>query len=159
MNAAHWHLAMNHIPVVGALFATGLLAVALWRKSDAVIRASFGALVVVAALTIPVYLTGEPSEDVIMDIPEFEAALVKAHEQAAAVAFTAMVVVGLAALGGLFFYRKARPLPRWLAATVCGLSLATSGLLGWTANLGGQIHHPEVRPAGAATPAAKAEHE
>ena len=67
---------------------------------------------------IPVYLTGEPSEVVIMDIPEFEAALVKAHEQAAAVAFTAMVVVGLAALGGLFFYRKARPLPRWLAATV-----------------------------------------
>lgn len=155
MNAAHWHLAMNHLPVVGALFATCLLAFALWRKSDELIRVSLGALVAVAALTVPVYLTGEPADEVIMDIPEYDGALIKAHEQAAVVAFTAIVVVGLIALGGLIIHRKAAQLPRWLAVAVCGLALATSALLAWTANLGGKIHHPEVRSPAAMAPAAK----
>jgi hypothetical protein len=149
MNAAHWHLAMNHIPVVGGFFVTCLLAVALWRKSDELIRVALGALVVVAVLTLPVYLTGEPADVVIMDLPEYSDVLVKAHEQAATIAFSAMVVVGFAALGGLIVYRKTVALPRWLAAAIFGLSLVTSGGLAWTANLGGRIHHPEVRPAGA----------
>ncbi|MEA3207815.1 MAG: hypothetical protein QOE70_872 [Chthoniobacter sp.] len=159
MNAAHWHLAMNHIPVVGAFFATGLLALALWRRSDELIRVCFGVVVAVAALTVPVYFTGEPTENVLMDVPDFAEELVKPHQQAAGVAFTAIVLVGLAALGGLIFFRKSAPFPRWFAVSVFGLTLVTSGLVSWTANLGGRIRHPEVRPAGATTPPPKAEGE
>jgi len=150
MNAAHWHLALNHIPVVGGFFAMCLLAAGLWRKSDEWIRASLCALVAVAVLAIPVYLTGGPADVVIMEMPEYVDVLVKAHAQAATAAFSALVFVGLAALGGLIAYRKTVPFPRWVAAALFGLALITSGWLAWTANLGGRIHHPEVRPASAA---------
>jgi hypothetical protein len=34
----------------------------------------------------------------------------------------------------------------WIVGAVLVLSLATSGLMGWTANRGGQICHTEIRP-------------
>jgi hypothetical protein len=39
----------------------------------------------------------------------------------------------------------AEKLPGWVVAVRLVLSLATSGLMGWTPNLGGQISHTEIR--------------
>ena len=47
----------------------------------------------------------------------------------------------------LFVSRKGRAVPVWSLATLTVLTLATVLLLARTANLGGQIRHPEVRPA------------
>ncbi|HYR59058.1 MAG TPA: hypothetical protein VEO95_10525, partial [Chthoniobacteraceae bacterium] len=60
MNAAHWHLALNHLPVVGMFFGALLLIFALWRKDDRLIRVCLAALAVVAVTGVPAYLTGEP---------------------------------------------------------------------------------------------------
>ena len=145
MNAPHWHLAMNHLPVVGMLFGTGLLVFASWRKGEELIRTALGFLVIVALTAVPVFLTGEPAEKAIMEDAGFVEALANAHEQAATVAFTAVLIVGAVALAGLLFFRKAPALPNWLKWVVLGLALAATALLGWTANLGGKIRHPEVR--------------
>lgn len=145
MNAPHWHLALNHLPVVGMLFATGLLALALGRKSEELLRTAFALFAVVALAAVPVYLTGEPAEMAIMDGPGFEETLANTHEQAATFAFTATLVLGAAALATLLVFRKAPALPRWCRFFVLGLALVTTALLGWTANLGGKISHPEVR--------------
>jgi hypothetical protein len=145
MNAAHWHLAMNHVPVVGALFATCLLAFALWRKSGELIRSGLGAFVATALACVPVYLTGEPAENVLMDLADFSQELVGPHEKAATLAFIAIGIAGAVSLGGLIFFRGKPQFPRWLAVVVLGLGLVATGLLGRTANLGGMIRHPEIR--------------
>jgi hypothetical protein len=54
-------------------------------------------------------------------------------------------VTGIAALIGLIIFRRAEKLPGWVIGAALVLSLATSGLMGWTANLGGQIRHTEIR--------------
>lgn len=150
MNAPHWHLALNHFPVVGMFFATALFAFASWRKSQEMSRTGLGFFVLVALISVPVYLTGEPAEMAIMDGPGFEETLVNAHQRAATFGFTAAIVVGVVALGALFVYRQAPMLPGWLKWTVLGLALMATAILGWTANLGGMIRHPEIRADSAA---------
>jgi uncharacterized membrane protein len=59
---------------------------------------------------------------------------------------------GVVALAGLILFRHAEKLPGWIVAATLVLSIATSGLMGWTANLGGQIRHTEIR-AGFTAPA------
>ena len=58
MNAAHWHLVLNHIPVVATPFAALLLGFALWRKRPSeLFGVSLGAFVLIALLSVPAYLT------------------------------------------------------------------------------------------------------
>jgi hypothetical protein len=40
MSAAHFHLALNHIPLLGLLFGTVLLAYGQWRKQEEVQKVS-----------------------------------------------------------------------------------------------------------------------
>ena len=162
MNAAHWHLAINHLPVVGVFFAACLLGFALLRNRAELYGVCLGAFVALAVLTVPVYLTGGRAENFLMEeAPDLDEALVSTHETAATVAFIGVGVLGVVALAGLWLGRKAAVVPRALAVAVFLLALAVSVLFGRAANLGGHIRHPETRPANpaAAVAPAKDKHE
>ncbi len=68
MNGAHLHLMINHFPVIGLLFGVVILAVAQLRRNSDLARTGLVALVVIAILTIPAYLTGEPAHDIVHDL-------------------------------------------------------------------------------------------
>ena len=59
MNAAHAHLMLNHVPVLGVVFGVLLLVTAMVRKSDELFKTSLVAFAICAAVGVPVYLTGE----------------------------------------------------------------------------------------------------
>ena len=65
MDAAHLHLMLNHIPVLGTAFGMALIAWALFRKSEELKRVSLGVFVIIALLAVPAYLTGEPAEEIV----------------------------------------------------------------------------------------------
>jgi uncharacterized membrane protein len=148
MNAAHWHLTLNHIPVVASAFALGLLAWALFRRSEELKRVSFGTIVLVALLTIPAYLTGDPAFMSAMEVleatPADEDPLVERHKAAAGLAFTAAVLAGVSAFVGLIVTRGGKSIPGWLLIAVLILTAATVLLMAQAANLGGAIRHPEI---------------
>jgi hypothetical protein len=147
MNASHWHLVLNHIPVLGTAFGLGLLAFALWRRSEELKRAAFGALVVVALLAVPAYLTGEPAEGTVKGLPGVSNNYIESHEDAATIAFVGVLVVGACALGGLVFSRRGKAVPGWLGYSILAAVVIVGGLMAWTANLGGQVRHTEIRGA------------
>ncbi len=149
MTPAHLHLVLNHVPAIGVVFAGILFVVARLKGSASFQRVALWFLVVSALAAIPVYLTGESAEDVVEGLPGVAEAVVERHEEAAAVAFTAMEVAGgLALLAALLFHRAAE-LPRALAAGIAVAVVTTTVLFGWTGYLGGQIRHTEIRPGGA----------
>jgi uncharacterized membrane protein len=145
MNWAHIHLLLNHLPLVGTIFGVLLLLLALLRKSEELKRVSLGIFVLTALLALPVYFTGEPAEKVVEYLPGVEEPLIERHENTALFALLMAGGAGVVALAGLILFRRAEKLPGWIVAATLVLSLATSGLMGWTANLGGQIRHTEVR--------------
>lgn len=145
MNVAHLHLILNHIPLIGVGFVTLLMVIALIRKSGELITVSLLLAVVVALSAIPVYLTGEPAEETVEDMQGVSEQIIDKHEEAAETAFIFLEVVGGIALitliGGRFNKKFGNALT---IITLAGL-IAGGGLVAWTANLGGKIHHPEVR--------------
>ncbi len=146
MNGAHLHLILNHFPIVGLIFSLILLAAALYRKSPELTRAAAVAFVAVALVAIPVYLTGEPAEEIVEHMPGVAEDILERHESAGKISLIVLEVLGAVALLGLVLSRGARALPRWWAPTLLALAVAVTAWVGWTANLGGQINHEEARP-------------
>lgn len=151
MSWAHLHLMLNHVPVVGLPIALLLLAVALLRRSTELAKASLELIALVAAVTIVVQLTGESAEELIKKLPDFSEALVEHHEEAALTATIGMSVLGLVALAVLVLFRGAATIPSWIGGGILLMGILVGGLMGWVANLGGQIRHTEIRPVALAT--------
>jgi hypothetical protein len=82
--------------------------------------------------------------------------LIGQHEEAAQGAFIALCILGGVALAGMVWFRRGKPMPSWFGAVVLAGSLIVGGWMAWTANLGGQIRHSEIR-SGAGAPAAGVE--
>ena len=144
MNAAHIHLLINHVPVIGTLFALLLLVAALPRHDTSRARTALWMLVGLGIAAVAVFLTGEPAEEAIEQLPGVEEALIESHEEAALAATIALAALGTFALGALWWFRR-RSLPRWVVLAGTAGTLAVAGMMAWTANLGGQIRHTEIR--------------
>jgi hypothetical protein len=145
IDAAHLHLALTHLPVIGAPFLLLLLTIGLLRGWNEVVTVALALAVGLAVVTGAVYLTGDPAEEMVERAAWFSESITELHEERAAVALAATVVTGLLAAAALLLRSKGRLLAR---LTWAGLLVSTL-LLGWTAWSGGQIRHDEIRPAAA----------
>ena len=147
MSLVHLHLLANHIPVVGILFALIAFTTALLFRETVSIRFAVALTVALAIVTGAVYLTGEPAEEAVENIAGVSESAIEAHEDAAKTATVAMSILGALSLAALLAFGSRR-MPRWVGATGLAGTLLLSVLLGWTANIGGQIRHTEIRSAG-----------
>ena len=159
MNLTHLHLLLNHIPLIGTFGGLGLLGFALWQRSNDLKRAALAALFISALVAIPTYLTGEPAEDGIKGLVGNSKQLIEPHEEAAGVALGGVLALGAVAVAGLVWFRGQRLVPSWFAAMTLIGSLLVAGLLSWTANLGGQIRHSEIRPSSSPQTQIKQDHD
>jgi uncharacterized membrane protein len=146
MNGAHLHLMINHFPLVGLLFGLVILVVAQLRRNSDLARTGLVALVIIAIITIPAYLTGEPAHDIVHDLAGISDEILERHEWAALIALALAEIVGIIALYGLVAFRPPKELPGWFVPTLLVLCLIAVAWLGYTSSLGGQISHEETRP-------------
>lgn len=144
MTAAHVHLALNHFPIIGGIIASVLVVAALVRKDRALMRAAMLAFFLVGAVAVPVYLSGEPAEEVVEGLAGVSHDAIEEHEDAAVWAFVSLGVAGALALAGLVGFRG-KPLPRWYGPALGAVGVAATLITLWTANLGGKAHHQELR--------------
>lgn len=144
MNTAHWHLVLNHFPIVGTLGGIVVLFYGLIRKSND--TKALGALLILAMSIISVIVmqTGEVAEEVVEKIPGISEAAMEAHEDAAKIANGILVACGVLALLSLvlhFFKRNTVTIA--MSATLV-LSSVAFGFMGYTGYLGGKIRHTEI---------------
>ena len=146
MDWVHLHLALNHLPVVGILFIFGLLVLGICRGSEELKRLSLQLSVCLFVVGMVVKFTGEQSAESLFVKPTAEMkALLVAHENGADQAVTGGFLLFLVAGVGLYRSRKSRIVPAWATIGCTVLAFLTLLLLARTANLGGQIAHPEIR--------------
>jgi uncharacterized membrane protein len=145
MSGAHLHLIVNHIPVLGAVFGLLILSYGVLKRNDGVVRTGLWTLAIVGLAGLAAYLTGEPAEEVVERLPGISESLIERHEEAAYLATIGGGVVGLVAIAGLALHRAGRPVASGFSALMLVLTLGLFGGMAWTANLGGQIRHGEIR--------------
>lgn len=145
MNPAHVHLALNHLPVILVPLAAVLIACGAWRKRIELTGAGLILLVAATLAAGAVYLTGEPAEEVVESMPNVMHAAIEEHEEAALPAALTVGLGGLLAVFALVTSRRREGAPRWAVPATILVALAASAMLARTANLGGQIRHPEAQ--------------
>ena len=145
MSGAHLHIILNHFPVVLSYFGLLCLALSLLLRSTDLRRVALGTFVLIALLTVPVYLTGGRAEHTVEELPGVSHEVIERHERLAKVALTSTIVLGLVAAIGLLGERRRGSMPKGFPVAVFLVGLAAAGILAFTANLGGKIRRPEIR--------------
>ena len=153
-NTAHVHLLLNHVPTIGFGIALLLFLAGLGAKSDVLKRTSLVMFFVVSVVAIATYVSGSAAEAVLVGTgrtdfpPGVSPAVIRAHEDAALLAFASMEVTGFFAWLALWQWRRVKTLPGWNLPIVLVLALVTFGLMARAAERGGRINHPELRADG-----------
>jgi hypothetical protein len=143
MNPAAIHLALNHFPPILDFAALLVLAIGLFHRNGTVVRVALMLFVLASLFTIPVFLTGQRSEDVVKDIEGVNSVAIEPHEESGEWALGMLSVQGVAALAMLFIFRG-RDLARWALAVITIVAALSTATLFRTAYLGGRVHHPEA---------------
>jgi uncharacterized membrane protein len=146
MNLAHVHLLLNHFPTIGFGIGIALYVAAMIGKKDDLKRASLVILFLIAAVAIPTYMSGNAAEEVLKD-KGVSSSAIRAHEDAALWAFVVMEITGFLGWLSLWQYRVVRRVPGWTTPVILTLSLMSFAAMARTANLGGEIRHPEIASA------------
>jgi hypothetical protein len=144
VTAAHVHLALSHAPIMAILFGLGWLTFGMWRGSLDIQKAAMVMFVAAAVLAVPSYLTGGTAAGVVKGLPGFSDHIVERHQAAAVAMLEGCVLLGTAALAGLILFRG-RAVADWFGVLLLAGALVVGGLATWTASLGGQIRHSEIR--------------
>jgi uncharacterized membrane protein len=144
MSTIHIHLLLNHIPVVGSLLVVVLFAAAFFLKETVSTKFALAFTAAIAAVAVVVYFTGGAAEDAVKELAGVTESAISRHEEAAEVTTIAIGILGVLSALALFMVRSRRA-PRWLALAGLVGGIAVSGLMAWTANLGGQIRHTEIQ--------------
>jgi hypothetical protein len=144
MTLAHVHILLNHFPTIGMIVGMGLYVLALIWKSDDVKRASLAVIFGIAAIAIATYISGSAAFSEIQDMPGISKEAVQAHQDAALLALAFMELAGITAWLALWQYRRIGRIATGIQATVLVLGIVALGFMSDAANIGGEIHHPEI---------------
>lgn len=145
MNAAHLHLALNHFPIAASSLGIILLVLGLVLKRNEWVKASWAIFIVSALFAIPTYLTDREAQELLDGVPGVSGPLIEPHEAMALYALISLETLGLLSFAAWIVSRKRGLSPLLINLTLV-VSIFTAALVGYTANLGGLIHHPEIRP-------------
>jgi len=146
MDLTHLHLILNHVPVIGIIIGFLILAWGALRGYDEVKNTGLVILVLTALVAIPVYLTGEPAEETVEHLPGVSEQIIELHEDSALYSLILTTVSGALALLALTAIRfLTAKVSLWTVYACLLLSLIAGASVVYTANLGGQIRHSEIR--------------
>jgi uncharacterized membrane protein len=147
LNAAHWHLLLNHIPVIGTLTGFLILLSSFLFRNKTLLNTALVIFIVTALLTIPAFLTGEGAEEVLENVAGLNAEqAIELHEDASEAAMIAMQALGLLSLISLILsWMGKRNTAKILNPLICFYSLIVFAMMARVANTGGEIRHSEIR--------------
>jgi uncharacterized membrane protein len=144
MYSAHFHLLLNHWPILGTFIALGLLVSAVVSAQNSLKQASLALFVFIALMAVPAYMSGNSAHEFLKETPEVSMDLVQTHQGAALLALISMELTGIFSWVGLWQFSRKKRVAGWNTAVVLLFSILTFGLMSVTGTTGGEIRHPEI---------------
>lgn len=143
MNAAHIHLMLNHLPIVGLLIGFIILLPATWRQSATLLQTVWILFIALAVIGLAVAKSGEGAEELLEKIPGVDHRLIHEHEEYAEKSVYLLMLLGaLSAIHWTLFKRG--KWNHWHGISLLIVALGALIYLAWVAYTGGLIRHPEI---------------
>lgn len=152
MNGAHWHLVVNHLPIIFPIVGTIVSITALISKSEAVKRTALFIFVLGALTTIAAMTTGEGAEEVVENISGVTENFIENHEETAETFALFSYILGAISLFGLWASFKQKSFSNIIFISALVFAFVVLFLGKQTGTSGGEIRHTEIR-VGNITPA------
>lgn len=145
MNGAHWHLVVNHLPIIFPIVGVIVMITGLISKSEAVKRTAFmifvfGALAVIAAMN-----TGEGAEEVVEKINGVTENYIESHEETAETFAILSYILGGISLFGLWASFKQKTFSSIISISTLIFAFVVLFFAKQTGTTGGEIRHTEIR--------------
>jgi uncharacterized membrane protein len=151
MDEAHFHLIVNHFPIIFPIAGIIVMLTGLISKSEAVKRTAYMIFMIGALLTIAAMTSGEGAEDIVEQIAGIDESYIETHEESAETfAILSYILGALSLLGlGVSFKRPSRSQLLSIITFVFALVILYFGQQ--AGSTGGEIRHTEIRSAEDAT--------
>jgi uncharacterized membrane protein len=144
MYQTHIHLLITHLPIFGSILGGLVLLHGIWTKSNQTAIAAYNLFIISAIGAGIAYLTGEAAEETVEHIQGVAKTAIDAHEDFAMVSLVSLIVLGVAAVIGIWLTFKKSPLTRSISIVTLLIAVVSFGLIARTGYLGGQIRHTEL---------------
>lgn len=148
MNEAHFHLMINHLPIIFPLVGIIVLIIALIVKSEHVKRTSYFIFTLGAIATIAAMASGEGAEEVVEKINEVSENYIKKHEEVAEVFAVLSYILGTISLLGIWASLKQKSFSKNISLATIVFAFVILFFAKQTGTSGGEIRHSEIRNGG-----------
>jgi len=145
MNQAHFHLVVNHLPMIAPLIATIVLFCGIIFRSEIVKRVAYFVFIMGAVMTLPTMQSGEGAEEMMENFQGISHHYIEKHEDAANMFALLSYFLGGFALFGLWANWKTKSFTNLVAYVVLIFALVVIYFGRKTGTSGGEIRHTEIR--------------
>lgn len=145
MNGAHWHLVVNHLPIIFPIVGVIVMITGLISKSEAVKRTAFMIFILGALASIAAMTTGEGAEEIVEKINVVTENYIESHEETAETFALLSYILGSISLLGLWASFKQKTFSNIIAIVTLVFAFVVLFFGKQTGTTGGEIRHTEIR--------------
>ena len=145
MNDAHYHLVVNHFPIIGTILGLGILIAGIIFKNATVKNVSYVLFVIAALFAAFSMGTGEGAEETVEDMPNIGKQIIHEHEELAEKLALVLYALGVVSLVGLYTNYKNHSKAKLLSIFALIIAIIGVYLAQQVGTSGGEIRHTEIR--------------
>jgi uncharacterized membrane protein len=152
MNGAHFHLVVNHLPIIFPLVGAIVLITGIISKSDAVKRTAYLIFILGAIAAIVSTKSGEEAEEVVEKMSGVSEKFIEIHEETAEKFAIMCYILGGVSLVGLWANFKQKAFSNIVSYFILLFAFIVLFFARQTGTTGAEIRHTEIRNDTAITP-------
>lgn len=145
MNDAHFHLVVNHLPIIFPLVGAIVLITGLVFRSEAIKRTGYFVFILGSVSTLLAMSSGEGAEEVVEEIRGVSEGFIHEHEENAELFAFLSYGLGAISLISFWFSWKQKPLAKPGSFVVLIFSFVVLFFAKQVGTSGGEIRHTEIR--------------
>lgn len=145
MNGAHWHLVVNHLPIIFPIVGLIVMVISFIAKSEAVKRTGYAIFIIGAISAAVAMATGEGAEEVVENINGISENYIETHEESAESFALVSYILGALSIVGLWASFAKKGVNNLVSYSVAAFAVVVLFLGKQTGTTGGEIRHTEIR--------------
>ena len=146
MNDAHWHLVLNHFPIIGTILALGTLIAGILLKNNSVKNTAYVLFIVSAIFAALSMSTGEGAEEMVEDMPNIGKRIIHEHEEIAEKLAIVLYLLGGISILGMVLNLKNHAKAKFISIVALIVAVGAVFVAQLVGTSGGEIRHTEIRP-------------
>lgn len=146
MDATHLHLLINHVPILTTVFSALILLWGIIKSNKSFQQLALVGFIIAGIFSVVALQSGEKAEETVENLPGVTESYIHDHEEAAEVTNWIAIALAVVSILGFAVSRyKPKMMKAYLYLLLIG-GIVSGGMFSYTAYLGGQIRHTEIRP-------------